>query len=87
MSPLKTIIAEAVSRYPLKTMPEWARVCASADVDIERIEADCATISTVDCLFDGEATVFLSDARELPVQVFGRFDGRRAEVERIVVAE
>ena len=63
MSPLKTIIADAVSRYPLETSPEWAgvRSGAAGDAEIERIEADGATIHTVDCLFDGEATVYLTD--------------------------
>ena len=86
MSPLKTIIADAVSRYPLETSPEWAgvRSGAAGDAEIERIEADGATIHTVDCLFDGEATVYLTDRSALHAQVFGRCDGRRARVERML---
>ncbi len=87
MSPLKTIIADAVSRFPLESSPEWTRICRSADVEVERIETDCSTITTVDCLFDGSATVVLSDRRELQAHIFGRCDGRRAEIERIVFAE
>jgi hypothetical protein len=84
MSPFKTMIAEAVNRYPFKSSPEWARVGAASGVEVARIEADCATITTVDCLFDGHATIVLTDARTVPATVFGRFDGRRVEVERIV---
>jgi hypothetical protein len=86
MNPFKTMIAEAVNRFPLKSSPEWARIGAPDGVDVARIEADCATITTVDCLFDGHATIVLTDDRVLPATVFGRFDGRRVEVERIVPA-
>jgi hypothetical protein len=83
MTSYRTLIAEAVSRYPLATAPDWTAYAADG-VEVERIEADCASITTVDCLFDGHATVVLSDRREIPCQVFGRFDGRRVSVDRIV---
>jgi hypothetical protein len=86
MSPYKSMIAEAVSRFPLQASTEWARVGAASGVEVARIETDCATISTVDCLFDSRATIVLTDERSIPAKVFGRFDGRRVEVERIVVA-
>lgn len=87
MSPTKTLIAEAVSRFPLQTTPEWTRLIATyASAEIDHIEADMTSISTIDCLFDGDATVVLKNADAVPVKVFGRFDGRRAEVERMVVA-
>jgi hypothetical protein len=86
MSAYKTMIAEAISRYPLTSAPEWAKVGAPAGVDVARIEPDCASITTVDCLFDGHATIVLTDQRMVHATVFGRFDGRRAEVERIVPA-
>lgn len=85
MSPLKTVIADAVSCFPLKSSPEWAQLNTGADVDVERIETDPATITTVDCLFGGEATVFLTDHSTRPARVFGRCDGRRALVERFLI--
>ena len=86
MSPTKTLIVDAVSRFPLQSTAEWARLAATGDVELDRIETDCASISTVDCYFDGNATVFLKGSRAIPATVFGRFDGRRAEIERIVLA-
>jgi hypothetical protein len=83
MTSYRTLIAEAVSRYPLATAPDWTSYTAGG-VAVERIEADCASITTVDCLFDGHATVVLSDHRRVPAAVFGRFDGRRVCVDRIV---
>jgi hypothetical protein len=86
MSPFKTMIADAIRRFPLQSTPEWKKVAAAVrGAKIDRIEADCASISTVDRLFDGQATVILSDSRKLPAQVFGRFDERRAKVDRIVL--
>lgn len=87
MSPTKTLIADAVSRFPLEKTEEWQKLLATyASTELDRIETDAASISTVDCLFDGRAVVVLKGAQSIPAQVFGRFDGRRAEVERIVFA-
>jgi hypothetical protein len=87
MSPTKTLIAEAVSRFPLQDTPAWKELMATyATAELDRIDTDPSSITTVDCLFDGQATVVLKNAGAVPVMVFGRFDGRRAEVERVVLA-
>jgi hypothetical protein len=87
MNPTKTLIAEAVSRFAFQETPAWENLKASdISVELDHIETDTASITTVDCLFDGQATIILKDARALQALVFGRFDGRRAEVERIVLA-
>ncbi|WP_181704099.1 hypothetical protein [Chthonobacter albigriseus] len=83
MSSAKSLIAEAVSQFPLQTTTEWCS--RHPGCDIERIEADAASISTVDCLFDGECRIVVKgDPGAIPAHVFGRFDGRRAEIDRIV---
>ncbi|BBE70522.1 hypothetical protein [Oharaeibacter diazotrophicus] len=87
MSPTKTLIADAVARFPLEHTAEWAKLTATfASAEVDRIETDAASISTVDFLFDGRAVVVLKDAAPVPARVFGRCDGRRAEIERIVFA-
>lgn len=81
------LISEALSRFTTQSSPEWAKLQESVgNREIARIEAKPSSITTVDCLFDGEATVVLKDANVVPARVFGRCDGRRCEVERIVVA-
>jgi hypothetical protein len=86
MNPEKNIIARAVRRCALKSRPGWSDVAAAVgDAEISSIEADCSTITTVDRLFDGQATIHLTDSRRLHATVFGRFDARRAEIDRVVV--
>lgn len=76
------IIADAVSRFPLQTSAEWAS--RHPGMDIERI--DTASISTLDCLFEGECQIVVKgNQTPIPAHVYGRFDGRRAEVERFVL--
>lgn len=87
MSPTKTLITDAVSRFPLQETAEWKKLAATfASAELDHIETDAASISTVDCLFDGRAVVVLKGAEALQARIFGRCDGRRAEVERIVFA-
>jgi len=87
MNPTKTMIADAISRFPLQQSAIWQQLTASdAAIEFDHIEPKPASISTVDCLFDGEATIVLKGARAIQALIFGRFDGRRAEVERIVLA-
>ena len=87
MNPTKALIAEAVTRFPLHTTAAWASLkAADAAAEIERIEADPTSITTVDCLFDGQASIVLKGDRVVPAMIFGRFDGRRAEIERIVLS-
>lgn len=87
MDSTKLLIAEAVSRFPLQSTSEWAKVADGRTLEIERIEADASSISTVDCLFDSTARVVLKGAdTAITAHAFGRFDGRRAQVERFVFA-
>lgn len=87
MNPVKLLIAEAVCRLSQPDSPVWAAITASGEqADVLRVDADPRSITTIDCLFDGEANVVLADHRVLPIRVFGRCDGRRAEVERVVRA-
>ncbi len=87
MSPTQTLIADAVSRFPLEQSEEWRKLMATyAASELDRIETDATSISTVDCLFDGKAVVVLKGVGAIPATVFGRCDGRRAKVERIVIA-
>lgn len=84
MTSMRTLIEDALGRF--------AREGHGGDLGLgdgsalARVEADPTTISTVDCLFDGQATVHLADARSLQLHVFGRFTGRKAEVERAILA-
>jgi len=87
MNPTKTMIADAVSRFHLEDTPAWARLAANGDQpELDHIETHADSISTVDCLFDGDATIVLKGARAVQARIFGRFDSRRAEVERIIIA-
>ncbi len=87
MNPTKTMIADALSRFQIEATPAWASLAAGGDApQLDRIETHSDTISTVDCLFDGNATIVLKGERVLPAHIFGRFDSRRAEVERIIIA-
>ncbi|WP_181707194.1 hypothetical protein [Chthonobacter rhizosphaerae] len=87
MDTTKVLIAEAVSRFPLQTTTEWAKISGGRPLEIERIEAEPNSISTVDCLFDSTAKVVVKGTdTAITAHAFGRFDGRRAEVERFVFA-
>lgn len=87
MNPIKTLIADAICRFPLQDSAVWNSLQAKASgAELDHIETDTHTIQTVDCLFDGQATIVLKGARAVQALVFGRFDGRRAEVDRIVLA-
>lgn len=78
----RNLIAEAVSRFPLQASTEWSN--RHPGMTIERIET--AAISTLDCLFEGECKIVVKGGSDtIPAHVFGRFDGRRAEVERFVI--
>jgi hypothetical protein len=87
MHPTKTMIADAIKRYQIEASPAWVSLSAGGDKpELDRIETHSGTFSTVDCLFDGDATIVLKGDRALSARIFGRFDSRRAEVERIVIA-
>lgn len=87
MNPTKTMIADALRRFQIEATPAWTSIAAGGDApELDHIEPDSNTISTVDCLFDGNATIILKGERSLPARIFGRFDSRRAEVERIIIA-
>ena len=87
MNPTKTMIADALRRFQIEATPAWTSLAAGGDTpELDRIEPHSNTISTVDCLFDGNATIVLKGERALSARIFGRFDSRRAEVERIVIA-
>ncbi|WP_237153471.1 hypothetical protein [Oryzibacter oryziterrae] len=87
MQSTKSLIVDAVCRFPVQETAAWRELNKGpATAEIDHIEARAASINTTDCLFDGEATIVLKDARALQAMIFGRFDGRRAEVERIVIA-
>lgn len=87
MNPTKTMIADALRRFQIEATPAWTNLAAGGDApELDRIEPHSNTISTVDCLFEGNATIVLKGERALPARIFGRFDSRRAEVERIIIA-
>ncbi len=87
MSPTKTLIADAVSRFPLEQSEEWRKLMATyAAPELDRIETDATSISTVDCLFDGRAVVVSEGGRRDSRQGVRPLRRRRAEVERIVIA-
>jgi len=87
MNPTKTMIADAIRRFQIEATPAWTSLSSGGDTpELDHIEAHSNTFSTVDCLFDGSATIVLKGERALPARIFGRFDSRRAEVERIIIA-
>lgn len=86
MTTAKELIAEALSQIPEDPPPDWdAVVAAAGPARIDHVEPDGASIHTIDCLFDGEAAIVLTDDRVLHATVFGRFDTRRVEIDRIVL--
>ncbi len=90
MDRTKTIIAEAVSRYPLRSSAEWAREFGeNADIEVDHIETNPAAFDLHDYLFEGRAQVYVRrEANLAPVAVmaraYGRCDGRRVELDRFV---
>ncbi len=87
MNPTKTMIADALTRFQIESTPVWTSLSAGGDTpELDHIEPHSNTISTVACLFDGNATIVLKGERALAARIFGRFDSRRAEVERIIIA-
>jgi hypothetical protein len=88
MTSTRTLITDAVRQFPIERTPAWHRLAdGNAALQIDHVEPLNASFNTTDCLFDGEAKIVLKDARALQALVFGRFDSRRAEVERIVINE
>lgn len=87
MTPIKTLITDAVRRFPIEASPAWRRLAEGGHFELDHIEPNAGSITTTDCLFDGRATIVLKNAQPLPVSVFGRFDANRAEVERIVIED
>ena len=87
MTSTMTLIADALRRFQIEQTPAWAGLAAKGDKpELDHIEAHAASISTVDCLFDGAATIVLKGDKAVEARIFGRFDPRRAEVERIIIA-
>ncbi|ODN68475.1 hypothetical protein A6302_04231 [Methylobrevis pamukkalensis] len=80
-----------MGRYPLSSSAEWVREFGeNADVEVDHIEINPASFALHDYLFEGKAQVFVrhaaqqAAARAVNVTVFGRCDGRRAELDRFV---
>lgn len=87
MTTTMTLIADALQRFQIEQTPVWAGLAANGDKpELDHIEAHADSISTVDCLFDGSATIVLKGDKAVKARIFGRFDSRRAEVERIILA-
>ncbi|SON55735.1 hypothetical protein HDIA_2194 [Hartmannibacter diazotrophicus] len=90
MDHTKTIIAEAVCSYPLSSSTEWARRFGQeAGVEFDHIETNPTSFSIHDYLFEGNAQVYVrhcdTNASEpVKAKVFGRCDGRRAQLDRFV---
>lgn len=87
MNPTKTMIADAIRRFQIEATPAWTSLAAGGEPpELDHIEPHSNTISTIDCLFDSNATIVLKGERAVSARIFGRFDSRRAEVERIIIA-
>ena len=88
MTSTRTLITDAIRQFPLERSPAWHRLSKdNTTLELDHIEPVAASLTTTDCLFDGEATIVLKGARALQALVFGRFDSRRAEIDRIVINE
>lgn len=89
MDTTKEVIADAVRQYRVTDSDDWAKRFHGVEAPV--IEAFATDFQTHDVFFDGPARLHFhgSDRDESVVlaHVYGRSDGRRAVVDRMVFDE
>lgn len=87
MDATKEVIADAVRQFRVTDSDDWAQRFAGCE--FASIEAGPLNFQTHDVLFDGTAKVLLrrgSETEDVLAHVYGRSDGRRAVIDRFVMA-